>query len=324
MKKTLGAVAALTVLSSLSLTLTAFGSTQENSTQSDQGKISVTDQGAPAVSVDVFVIDPRGKQFLGTTDNAGQLAFDPALLPGKIRVTVAARKCRDGVEVYLVSVATDDACKEVEKASGATGCKCTVVGPIWSGPFISVDVTSSLTGKDAGHSILRNPWLWAGTGAVVGTAVIVGSGGGNNGTSAPSSPPLASPSPITPSTQTSSVAGLAGTYDIRVLEVDDPGNQFPRIGNLPGFIEIFINNGTFRVTAEQPWVRVDGRILNSGDFDASGLGGVAGRAGVLVRFTGRIDSSSSPYRITGWYEMGVAGELPGAQPIRYRIDGNKR
>jgi hypothetical protein len=284
--------------------------------QSETGRISVTDGGSPAVRVDVFVIDGKGKQPLGTTNDDGQLAFDPTLVTGKTQVTVASRKCRVGSEVYLVRVATDDACQEVENVSSA-GCTCTVVGPIWWGPFISVDLDSSLASE--GDSVARNPWLWVGAGAAAGTAIILATSG-DDATASRTSDPVATnvPDAVT------AVSGFSGTYDINVVEIDDPANHLPRIGNLPPFIEIFVNNRTFRATGPLPWVRVDGVITVSDDFDAAGVGGVMGRSGVRVRFYGRIDPLSSPFRLTGWYEMGVNGELPTARPIRFRIEGSKR
>lgn len=290
----------------------------ETSKQSDEGRISVTESGSPAVRVDVFVIDGKGKQSLGTTNDNGQLAFEPTLLTGKTQVTVATRKCRVGTEVYLVSVATDDACLEVENVSSA-GCTCKVVGPIWWGPFISVDLTSSLASEGTDDSIVRNPWLWVGAGAAAGT-VIIAATSGDSGTASRTSDPIATEVPDA----VTAVSGLSGTYNITVVEVDDPANHLPRIGNLPGFIEVFVNNRIFRATGPQPWVRVDGFITASDDFDAGGVGGVMGRSGVRVRFYGRIDPATDPFRITGWYEMGVNGELPTARPIRFRIEGTKR
>jgi hypothetical protein len=324
MKQVFAAVMAITTLSSFM----AFGSQIEQtsapasteSAQGGEGRISVTDDGSPLTEVDVFVLDSRGKQPLGTTDKAGQLAFDPTLVTGKTRVTVAVRKCRVGTELYLVSKATDNACHEVESVS-STGCTCSVVGPTWWGPFISVDVSSSLSseGGGGGGSITGNPWFWVGASATAGTAIILATGGGDDGTASRIDPPIAT----TPE-GAASVSGFSGTYDITVVEVDDPANHLPRIGNLPGFIEILVNSRIVRATGPQPWVRVDGFITVSHDFDAGGVGGVMGRPGVRVRFYGQIDPATTPYHLSGWYEMGVNGELPSARPIRFRIEGNKR
>jgi hypothetical protein len=323
MKQAFAAVMAITTLSSFM----AFGSQTEQTsappssapvTQGGEGRLSVTDDGSPLAEVDVFVLDSKGKQPLGTTDKAGQLAFDPSLVTGKTQVTVAARKCRVGTEVYLVSVATDDACHEVENVS-STGCTCSVVGPTWWGPFISVDVGSSLAAKGEGDSIVKNPWFWVGTGAAAATGLILATGD-DSGTASRTDDPVATNIPD----EVASVSGFSGTYDITVVEVDDPANHLPRIGSLPGFIEILVNNRIFRATGPQPWVRVDGFITSSDDFDAGGVGGVMGRAGVRVRFYGRIDPASTPHHLSGWYEMGVNGELPSARPIRFRIEGDKR
>jgi len=304
-------------------------------TQGDEGTISVNENGSPAAGVDIFLFVNQGKQPLGTTNNVGQLPFDPALLTGKVRVTVAVRECPEGTEVYLVSVETDDACREVEDASDEPDCRCDVVGAIWWGPSISVDVTS-LVAEGAGSSITQNPWFWLATGAAVGTGVIVGTSGDSDtdtvipqptistGISPMPTPPPAAPLPTPTPAPTAAETNFSGPYDIDVIQIEDPAGHFPFIGNLPGSIDVFGNNGNFRATGQQPWVRVDGNIsMSSGDFDANGQGNVAGRSGIRVRFSGHIDPMS-PYRITGWYEMGVNGGLPTGRPIRYRIDGQMR
>jgi hypothetical protein len=324
MKQVFAAVMAITTLCSFM----AFGSQTEQTSapastapsppQGGDGRISVTDGGSPLAEVDVFVLDGNGKQPLGTTDQAGQLAFDPTLVMGKTKVTVAARKCRVGTELYLVSKATDNACDEVENVS-STGCTCSVVGPTWWGPFISVDVSSSLSSEGGGGSLAKNPWVWVGTGVAAGTAIILATGG-DDGTASRTDDPIATNIPDS----AAAVSGLSGTYDITVVEVDDPAGHLPRIGNLPSFIEILVNSRIFRATGPLPWVRVDGFITASDNFDAGGMGGVMGRSGVRVRFYGEIDPASTPYHLSGWYEMGVNGELPSARPIRFRIEGNKR
>ena len=303
--------------------------------QANDGTLSVADGGSPATGVDVFLLVNQGKRSLGTTDSAGQLPFDPALLTGKVRVTVTVQECPETTRVYLVSIQTDDACKEVDETSDEPDCRCDVAGAIWWGSDIQVDI-SSLTAEGAGSSIAGNPWVWVGVGgAAAGTGIIVGTGGDDDSnmsfpqptistgttplpTSAPLPPPMPTPAP------TAMETSFSGTYDIEVIDIQDPAGHFPFIGNLPGQIDIFGNNGNFRATGQQPWVRVDGNInMSSGNFDSNGRGNVAGRSGIQVRFSGRIEPIS-PYRITGWYEMGVGGGLPTGQPIRYRIDGHMR
>lgn len=297
--------------------------------QDAQGTMVVTSDGNPTANIDVFVLVNQGKQPLGTTNTMGQLPFDPALLTGKVRVSVAVMECPQQTEIYLVSIQSGDACQAATEASEEPDCSCELAGAILWGSSIGVDVTA-LTSSGA-SSLATNPLLWGGIGAGVVTGVVIGTGGSEDGTvpttttpqtpsamvPVPTTAPVAmpEPTPSPPSPQTN----FNGTYGFNVIQVQDPGGHISYV-IVPNAIEVFVaNNGAFRATGAQDFLRMNGNLnRSSGDFNASGQGRINGFA-VRATFDGRIDPRP-PYRITGSYRVGVNGGFPGGRAVTFRID----
>ena len=272
--------------------------------QNGEGTISVADGGSPAVGVDIFLFANQGKQPLGTTNNVGQLPFDPALLTGKVRVTVAVRKCPEGVEVYLVSVETDDACREVEDASDETDCSCEVAGPIWWGSSISVDVTT-LIAEGAGSSILSNPLFWAGTGGAASAVVVIAATGGDDDTATslppstfiaptPAPVPTATPAPI------GSQTDLPGMYGCNLSVINNPSNHPNLLGDRITIevrqegnnSSVFSNDQNF-IDVAGPFIDNRQNLVGNGNYagfatTAEWMGNFQSRYGRSRRHTGRV------------------------------------
>lgn len=294
--------------------------------QNGEGTISVADGGSPAVGVDIFLFANQGKQPLGTTNNVGQLPFDPALLTGKVRVTVAVRKCPDGVEVYLVSVETDDACREVEGASDETDCSCEVAGPIWWGSSISVDVTT-LIAEGAGSSILSNPLFWAGTGGAAAAVVIITATGGDDDTDT-SLPPstVITPTPAPVPTATPAPAGsqtdLPGMYGCNLSVINNPSNHPNLLGNRITIEVRQEGNNSSVFSNNQDFIDVHGPFIDNRQ-NLVGNGNYAGFA-TTAEWMGNFNPGTGGRAdIQGEYAAGTDRALPGGGEIRWSFNCSK-
>ncbi len=119
---------------------------------------------------------------------------------------------------------------------------------------------------------------------------------------------------------------------IQVQEDGDPSGHDCCIGmpdNITLTVEIFediFGNFTWAIDGPDPWVRVFGNAVGGGDPDigftltGTGSGTVAGFPDITVEFLGgfRPDDPIRPI-LTGKYDMGTDGGLPGGMPITYEV-----
>jgi hypothetical protein len=167
-----------------------------------------------------------------------------------------------------------------------------------------------------------------------------GGAGGVNQLTAPR-PPIIDASSFMP--------GLPGqgclvTHDANIVVVSDPGGhfnftQFHNVkqitsGLSPVPLPSSGNNvasaraDTYvEVTGPQPWVTLrGGPIAADGSVTLTGTGTVAGFSNVSVRLVGKLvlDMTGRVAGVEGDLTVGAGGELPGGQPIIYRLTATRR
>lgn len=76
--------------------------------------------------------------------------------------------------------------------------------------------------------------------------------------------------------------------------------------------------GTLTFSGDFPFVGVTGEWADDGSFTGTGKGTVAGFPKVKVEFRGTVTDEG----ISGEYEMGVNGKLPGGKSITYLFEGS--
>jgi len=110
-----------------------------------------------------------------------------------------------------------------------------------------------------------------------------------------------------------------GTYGFAATSIIDPGGHYSFIGDPFSSPLSFINSGGSQlVVGTSPFVDVSGTAVANGSchFTGSGQGTVAGFSNISVM----MDLTASPQGITGTYQMGSGGGLPGGYPITYTIE----
>lgn len=296
-------------------------------TTQDDGTVTVSDEGSPAAGVDIFLYVNQGKQPLGTTNNVGQLPFDPALLTGKVQVTVVVRECPQRTEVVLVSGDTDDACREAEDPSDDPDCSCEEAGAIWWGSSIRVDV-SSLTAQGASPSLTSNPWFWAGTAGGAGAVALIATTGGDDASSTtftPMTPTTTTPPPtMTPTTPptTGMETILEGSYNCSLTVIDNPSRHPDLLGAI---LAIFVrqqNDASSVFGDNANFIEVHGPFLNNRQ-DLRGTGTYAGFATAAEWLATFIPGTGGAAQIVGEYAAGTDGALPGGGAIRWRVTCTK-
>jgi hypothetical protein len=140
----------------------------------------------------------------------------------------------------------------------------------------------------------------------------------------PSPSPAASPSPSpSPSPSQAPPVDRSGNYGVNINAEADPGghNSFIGLGRVTQVnvtATATLAGAAFQATGPSPWVAVVG-TYDGQRFNATGRGTVAGRPNVGVSFTGTLGASG----LNGQYIMGTGRELPGGQPITYRVIGTR-
>lgn len=99
----------------------------------------------------------------------------------------------------------------------------------------------------------------------------------------------------------------------------DPAGHNPFIG-MPASLRIRMRQGSISFEGPHPWVGVSGEVDQEGNFQAAGVGTVAGFPNIRVTFSGTI----TPESLSGEYTMGANGGLPGGQAITYGVEGTLR
>jgi hypothetical protein len=115
------------------------------------------------------------------------------------------------------------------------------------------------------------------------------------------------------------VVYLWGTYGVRIVVVYDKAGHVTFIG-LPEDFLIEVLFGSITIKGAHPWVNVTGDFdEDTGKISAAGKGTVAGFPNIQVTFEGTLDETG----ISGEYTMGANGGLPGNEPIRYSVEGQR-
>lgn len=165
-----------------------------------------------------------------------------------------------------------------------------------------------------------------GSGAAAGVAAIALAGGGSDSSGAlPSSPANTTGVPAPPSSGASGggVTVCAGDYRSSLNVSSDPGNHRRNV-RMPANMTLFVTIASIHIRGAQPFVQVDGTIDSQGNFDATGMGTVAGFRNVAVRMSGTLrECTASSGTLAATYSMGTGGELPGGQSITYEVRGAK-
>ena len=122
---------------------------------------------------------------------------------------------------------------------------------------------------------------------------------------------------------TSEKAWIAGAFLLGISVLSDPAGHDPFIAlarSIVGNVAV-VGDPTITITGSGAWVPVSGELKPDGSFVATGKGTVAGFPNVSVRFTGTWTEYDG---FSGEYAMGVGGELPGGQPITYKVDAKRQ
>jgi hypothetical protein len=148
---------------------------------------------------------------------------------------------------------------------------------------------------------------------------------------------------------TSFRTGTAGlpclvTHDANIVSISDPGGHFnftrfhtvtqitsrlsPVALQGPGTDASHARADTYvELTGPQPWITLrGGPIAADGSVTLSGSGTVAGFPNVSVQLVGKLllDASGRVSGVEGDLTVGGGGELPGGQPIIYRLTATRR
>ncbi len=158
---------------------------------------------------------------------------------------------------------------------------------------------------------------------VAGTFLVLGGGGDEQPAEGNRPPPAPSPSPSpmpSPSPTAPGGGEQSGIYGVGITVEADPGghNGFIQLGRVTQVNVTAVAGAAFSATGASPWVAVNGGY-DGNRFNATGQGTVAGRPNVGVSFSGTLNASG----LNGQYVMGAGRELPGGQPITYRVIGQR-
>lgn len=293
--------------------------------------------GAPGVSIEIFL--NAGKVADAMLDsNGGASAILDLANVGKTTVNIYVDVCKDGKIVQVMFVTgggqappEGESCRRrlaavsFQSDCGVTrinldfrnfaarivGCAAFYTRPQFYGPVggAAVLLPFLLGGDDDG------PATFVSTPVVPQQPTVV---------TPPVAPPTNTTSPAPPTAPAAPTA--AGNYTcVAVVIVADNGRHNPFINLGPGLTGVFVVSiGSITIRHPAPFVEIVNAQYDtaSGRFSGDGRGTVAGFPNVSVRAEGTVNVNTG--RIEFNYTMGAGGELPGGQPITYRITLQKQ
>ncbi len=166
------------------------------------------------------------------------------------------------------------------------------------------------------------------------TAVALSAGGGSDSpstsTTAVSSLPMNVPAstttttaPPTGSGSSTGVTSCAGSYNASFVVSSDPAGHRQFVG-MPSNMSLEVAIASVHIRGSEPFVEVDGPIDSDGNFQATGMGTVAGFNNVSVTMNGTLRGcGAGSGTLQALYTMGAHGELPQGQPITYQVTGSR-
>jgi hypothetical protein len=107
--------------------------------------------------------------------------------------------------------------------------------------------------------------------------------------------------------------------------MDPSGHEpFTQIASTVTQLTVAIQGSSVIITGNGNWIPVSGNIDENGNFVASGSGTAANIPNTSAVFTGMVtrDAQGMPVGVTGTYEVGGNGSLPGGQPVSYSVAGS--
>ena len=118
--------------------------------------------------------------------------------------------------------------------------------------------------------------------------------------------------------ESSACADHDGEYGTTVTGTTDPSSHSPYVGDpFAEPLTVTITGSTVTIAGVSPFVAVMGTIDSGCNFTATGSGVVAGYSDIKVEMKGTFSSGG----LSGTYEMGADGGLPGGESITYAITG---